>query len=194
MRYENTVTLASGQRLLIRSAGETDAAEVLRTFLKTHGETDYLLTYPEESTMTVAEEAQFLGKLEQDDRSAELVAELDGRIVGTAGISPVHSCVKLRHRADCGIGVEMAYWHLGIGRALMEACLECAARAGFLQMELQVVGENSAAIALYKKLGFRECGRNPWGFRTKEGRWQELVSMRKPLTTEPVENERDELP
>ena len=39
---------------------EVYAAEVLRTFDLTHAETDYLLTYPEENSFTVQEEAKFL--------------------------------------------------------------------------------------------------------------------------------------
>lgn len=45
-------------------------------------------------------------------------------------------------------------------------------------MELEVVSTNEAAIALYKKCGFIEYGRNPRGFRKKNGEWQELVLMR----------------
>ena len=45
-------------------------------------------------------------------------------------------------------------------------------------MELEVVADNARAIALYKKAGFAEYGRNPRGFRTRDGRWQENVLMR----------------
>lgn len=51
-------------------------------------------------------------------------------------------------------------------------------KAGFLQLELEVVAENENAIKLYQKYGFVEFGRNPRGFKTREGKWQELVLMR----------------
>ena len=184
MKFEKEFLIKDGRKLLIRHAEEKDAPEVLRSFLLTHGETDFLKTYPEESTMTAEDEARFLRRVEEDARSAELIAVLDGRVVGCAGISPVGTCLKLRHRADLGISVEMTYWRLGIGRALMECCLECAASAGYLQVELEVVGENTAAVGLYQKMGFREYGRHPMGFRRKDGQWQTLVYMRRPLCEE----------
>ena len=41
-----------------------------------------------------------------------------------------------------------------------------------------MVADNARAIALYKKLGFVEYGRNPRGFRKRTGDYQELVYMR----------------
>ena len=41
-----------------------------------------------------------------------------------------------------------------------------------------MVGDNETAVILYKKYGFVEYGRNPRGFLTRDGRWQELVLMR----------------
>ena len=66
----------------------------------------------------------------------------------------------------------------GIGRALAEACVDCARRAGYAQLELEAVAENKAALALYESLGFMEYGRNPKGFRSRYSGWQELVLMR----------------
>ena len=43
---------------------------------------------------------------------------------------------------------------------------------------LDVVAENTAARMLYERVGFTEYGRNPRGFRTRSGAWQELILMR----------------
>ena len=50
-------------------------------------------------------------------------------------------------------------------------------RAGYAQLELDVVADNAPALALYQSLGFAEYGRNPKGFRSRSGHWQELVLM-----------------
>ena len=84
----------------------------------------------------------------------------------------------MAHRANLGISVEKAYWGLGIGRAMTEACIECARNAGYEQLELEVVSENESAIRLYESVGFKEFGRNPKGFRSRETGYQELISMR----------------
>ena len=98
--------------------------------------------------------------------------------MGTAGIEAVGRKYKVRHRAEFGISVDKACWGLGIGRALTEACIECAKSAGYAQLELEVVAENTTAISLYRSVGFTEYGRNPRGFRSRVTGWQELVLMR----------------
>ena len=82
----------------------------------------------------------------------EIVAEINGKIVGTAGIDAVGGKFKISHRADFGIAILKEYCGLGIGSALTNACIECARAAGFSQLELNVVAENKAAVSLYKKL------------------------------------------
>lgn len=178
MKYSKTVPLKSGKTLTLRSAGEADGAAVLEVFNLTHAETEFLLTYPEESTLTAEEESAFLKKLEESDGKTELLALLDGKVAGTAGISAVGSTLKQRHRAEFGIGIARAFWGMGIGRALTEGCIECARAAGYEQLELDVVAENPRAVALYESLGFVEYGRNPMGFRKKDGAYQELILMR----------------
>ena len=41
-----------------------------------------------------------------------------------------------------------------------------------------VAAENETALALYRKAGFTEFGRNPRGLRKKDGQLQTLVYMR----------------
>ena len=101
----------------------------------------------------------------------------DGRVVATAGVDAVGTRDKLRHRAEFGISVLRAYWGLGLGRALTEACIQCAKEAGYEQIELTVVAENKRAIALYRKAGFVEFGRNPRGFRSRTSGYQEIIHM-----------------
>ena len=178
MKYNRTVTLKNGCECCIRNADAGDAAEALRNFLLTHGETDNLLSYPDESSMTVDDERNYLQQATDSQNAVELCAIIDGKLVGTAGIEPVGGREKLRHRAEFGVGIEKAYWGLGIGRALTAACIACAKAAGYAQLELQVVADNAAAVSLYESMGFTEYGRNPRGFRSRTAGWQTLVLMR----------------
>ena len=61
---------------------------------------------------------------------------------------------------------------------MTESCIGLARQAGYTQLELQAVADNRNAIRLYESAGFREYGRNPKGFRSRETGWQELVLMR----------------
>ncbi len=178
MQYNRVVTLKSGESCRLRNAEESDAQAVLDVFNQTHAETDYLLTYPEENTFDAAQEARFLKAQAESANEIEIVAEVDGEIAGTAGIEAVGGKYKLRHRADFGIAIARKFWGRGIGRALTEACIACARRAGYEQLELTVVADNARAIALYERLGFVEYGRNPRGFKSRAAGYQALVYMR----------------
>lgn len=183
MEYRETVPLKDGRTCVLRNGTEADGEALLDIFVLTHGQTDYLLTYADECTMTAQDEAQYLKEKTESPREIEILAEVGGAIVGSAGIGCVdEKKEKVRHRAEFGISVDRAYWGLGIGRALTRACIACARDAGYAQLELDVVAENAAAIALYRSEGFVEWGRNPRGFRTREGDWQELVLMRLELS------------
>lgn len=178
MKYRETVTLKDGRECLLRNGEASDAEEVYAVFNLTHEQTENLLTYPDENSMDISGERAFLIEQEESDNAIEICAFLEGKLVGTAGIEPIGSKEKLKHRADFGIALEKAYWGQGVGRALTRACIECAKQAGYLQLELSVVSTNVSAIVLYKSEGFVEYGRNPRGFRTRSGEWQELVLMR----------------
>ncbi|MBR0416416.1 MAG: GNAT family N-acetyltransferase [Firmicutes bacterium] len=178
MKYDKVIILKDGRECRIRNAAREDGEGVLRNFLLTHGETDFLTSYPDECTFTVEGEEEYMERKEASEREAEIVAEIDGEIVGTSGISSLGTYDKLKHRAVFGISVAKEYWGLGIGRALTECCIECARKAGYLQLELEAVADNKAALALYESAGFREYGRNPKAFRSRISGWQECVLMR----------------
>lgn len=181
MKYHRQVPLKNGTVALLRNGAESDGAAALENFLQTHRETDFLLTYPEETRITPQQEGAFLAQKEASPREIEILALVDGRIAGTAGIEAVGTKEKVRHRAEFGISVLKEYWGLGIGRALTEACIECAKAAGYAQLELTVAAENERAIALYQKVGFAAYGRNPKGFKSRAGGYQEILSMLLPL-------------
>ena len=178
MQYRKTIKLKNGRSCIIRNGAVQDAPAVLENFILTHGQTDFLATYPEENCFTLEQEEAFLKRKEEHAREVELVAEVDGVITGTAGVDCISNAEKLRHRGSFGISVDRAWWGLGIGRALTESCIECARAADYLQLELEVVADNRRAMELYKSVGFIEYGRNPKAFRSRNSGWQENVLMR----------------
>ena len=178
MEYCGTVILKDGRTCMIRNGTERDARAVLTNYILTHGQTDFLTTYPEEIRFTPDQEKDYLKKKTESSREAGLVAEVDGVIVGSAAVDSVRMAEKTKHRASFGISIDKAWWGLGIGRALTEACIKCARRAGYAQMELEVVADNERALSLYRSVGFVEYGRNPKGFFSRASGWQENILMR----------------
>lgn len=178
MRYAKTVVLKGGVELLVRNAIASDARVLRETMQRTHAETDYLLSYPDEQSADDEQEARSLEETERSSNEVELVAVIDGRIVGSAGVLAMRSRRKVAHRARFGISILKEYWGMGIGRALIEASIECARQGGYTQLELEVVADNERAVSLYRRAGFEEYGRNPRGYRSASALYQELVYMR----------------
>ena len=181
MHYHETITLKNSTTCTLRNANENDGAAVLDVFLLTHRQTDFLLSYNDENTFTAEDEARYLKEKSDSPDEIEILAEIDGKVVGTAGFTKIGHHYKVKHRAEFGIGIDEKYWGLGIGSALTKACIGCAQKAGYKQLELNCVANNKAALNLYQRLGFVEYGRNPLGFNSRNSGFQELVYMRKEL-------------
>lgn len=88
-----------------------------------------------------------------------------GNIVGHAELHGGKLPSEL-HRATLGMGIEAAYRGKGIGTDLLRAVLDWARGQPTLAwVDLGVFAGNSPAVALYRKLGFREVGRVTDRFR-----------------------------
>ena len=189
MVYSKTVVLKNGKEALIRNGDAPDGAAVYENFNQTHAETDFLTSYPDENSFDPEQEAQFLADKTKSPNEIQLVAVVDGNIAGSAGIEAVGKKYKVKHRAEFGITVSKAYWGIGLGKALTAACIQCARDAGYAQLELNVVAENDRAVALYRRFGFEEFGRNPKGFNSRFSGYQELLYMRLELQPYPGPSE-----
>ena len=178
MQYRKNLIMKNGQAAILRSGVASDGQAALEVFNLTHEETDFLLSYPDESAMDAEQESEFLERKTASANEVEILALVGNQVVGMAGIDAVGACHKVSHRAEFGICLVKEYWGLGLGTALTKACVQCAKDAGYAQVELDVVADNVSAIHLYQKLGFVEYGRNPKGFCSRMSGYQELIYMR----------------
>ena len=135
MKYDQKIILKNGDEAWLRNGDASDGDAVYEIFNLTHAETDYLLSYPDENSFDPEQEAQFLEEKTNSPNGIEIVAIVDGKVVGTAGIEAVGTKHKVRHRAEFGISVLKEYWGMGLGKALTGACIECAREAGYVQLE-----------------------------------------------------------
>lgn len=178
MQYRKNLIMKNGQAAILRSGVASDGQAALEVFNLTHEETDFLLSYPDESSMDAEQESEFLERKTASANEVEILALVGNQVVGMAGIDAVGACHKVSHRAEFGICLVKEYRGLGLGTALTKDCVQCAKDAGYAQVELDVVADNVSAIHLYQKLGFVEYGRNPKGFRSRRSGYQELIYMR----------------
>lgn len=87
-----------------------------------------------------------------EQRSQYLVALMDGKIVGGAGIAPfVHEPETCELKKLFLLPSSRGH---GIGAALTQACLAFAQAQGYTQCYLDTLSNMQAAISLYEQLGF----------------------------------------
>lgn len=105
MQYDQTVITPKGLIVHIRNGVASDGSAVLENFDLTHAETDYLLSYPDENHFDAEQESRYLEKKATSPNEIELIAFVDGKVAGTAGIDAIGAQYKVAHRAEFGIGI-----------------------------------------------------------------------------------------
>lgn len=121
--------------------------------------------------------ANKLKDVEKDTQMA-VVAEVDGRMVGSCEISPRFG--RLKHYGMLGISLKAGYRDAGIGQEMMREIESHAPRLGIEYLALEVFGTNEHAIHVYEKIGYKRIGAYPDGVKYK-GEYVDSVHMVKRL-------------
>ena len=80
MKYSKTIILKNGVECCLRNGIESDGQAVWDCFNLTHGQTDYLLSYPDENSFDVMQESQFLKEKSESSNEIEIVAVVGNRL------------------------------------------------------------------------------------------------------------------
>lgn len=105
--------------------------------------------------------------------SHRLVAELNGKVVGSASIGQ-NLRARMTHSGSIGLLVHADYWGQDIGSALMVALLDLADNwLGLMRVELEVFTDNPAAIHIYEKFGFEIEGTRRMAIFGGDGRFHD---------------------
>ncbi|KPF52806.1 hypothetical protein D621_10810 [beta proteobacterium AAP51] len=86
--------------------------------------------------------------------AAQFFAVDGDRVVGWADVFPAWAHA-VSHCGTLGMGVAPAYRGQGLGKRLLQACIEKAWQKGLTRITLEARADNTAAIALYEKFGFQ---------------------------------------
>ena len=177
MLYQTTtITLKNGKQATFRSPRKEDAAALLDYLRKTAEETDFVLRYPDEVTMTLEQEEAFIERINQSANSYMIICLVDGKHAGNCSMQ-FHDKRKVRHRGEVAIALVKEFWGMGIGTFMFEEMLQLAREYGASQLELGMVDGNERGLALYRKMGFREYGRLPNAFHQKDGTMRDEILM-----------------
>lgn len=147
---------------IVRAQAE-DAPALLEYLKIIGGETDNLSFGPEGVPLDEEAERAYLAAQAASRDNIQLLAKVNGEIIGTASINRKRG--RMHHRAEFGISLKKAWWGCGAAAALAEGVLAFAREAGVGQVDLEVRSDNGRAIALYEKLGFRKLCTFPDFFR-----------------------------
>jgi putative acetyltransferase len=101
---------------------------------------------------SLAQQMERMGQ--RRDNHHGLVAEIDGRVVGSLGLV-IETAPRRRHCGSIGMGVHDDFQGQGVGTALLAAAIDLADNwLGLRRLELHVYTDNAAGIRLYEKFGF----------------------------------------
>lgn len=140
-----------------------DAAALLEYLKIVGGETENLSFGAEGVPLDIEAERAYLDTQVQSHKNIQLLAKANGEIIGTASLNRQQK--RMSHRAEFGISVKKAWWGFGVASTLTEYILDFARKTGVEQINLEVRSDNSRAIALYKKFGFRKLCTFPGFFK-----------------------------
>ena len=96
-------------------------------------------------------------------------------IVGLYILHP-NNVGRCGHISNASFAVSSSVRGYGVGEILVKHCIEQARKLGFKILQFNaVVKSNTAALKLYKKLGFIQLGIIPNGFLLPNGTYEDII-------------------
>ncbi len=142
----------------IREVKTDDAYSFTELMKQVEIEAEYMLMEPGERKGTPEQTVKWLEQIEKKKNSTIFVAEHeDHRLVGYLAVIGGDT-IRTKHTAYVIIGILKGYTGRGIGTRLFTKLDEWAKQKHILRLELTVVVQNEAGVALYKKMGFEVEG------------------------------------
>ena len=149
--------------IVIREAEIDDAQEMISYLNIVGGESDHLMHGPDGFKVPVEAVKRRIQASHDADNSIILIALAGEKIIARAELYGYPEA-RLYHNAKFSISVRKDYWNRKIGTMLMTKIIERARSMNLRNIDLEVVADNQAAIALYRKMGFSDVGiyKNYW--------------------------------
>ena len=171
--------LQNGTELVVRRAQAGDEHRFAEVSRLCYLETRFLSRCEEDECSSAESMREWIEEMEDAQKEIQLVALVDGLLVGNGSITACLDRKKMKHKCDVNVAVLKEYWHLGIGKTMMEVLMEFARGAGYEQVNLNVASDNLRAIRLYEYLGFEESGRELHAMKHADGDYSDFVFMTK---------------
>jgi L-amino acid N-acyltransferase YncA len=155
--------------LQVRAAEARDANDIARIYLQ--ATQDHLATF-EHFLVTSEERVRWVA--EHAGKYPLLVAELNGRVLGWASLSPYQVRPRIEGIAELLIFIDRDYRRHGVGRELMRAIQSAARKEGHFKVIGRFVAHNDAGRTLCRMTGWREVGTHE-KHTFLDGRWHDVI-------------------
>lgn len=170
-------TLRTGETVTLRSATPADAAAILEFVAEVLSSADHVVTQADEFRLSDEEEAKWI----QDHSDAPghlcLLACCGDTVVGLLTVEAGNRR-RIAHCGTMAVSIRSTWRRNGIGTLLIRACLEWAHQnAQIEKVCLAVLATNTAALELYRRLGFIEEGRQFREIRFGPGSYVDEILM-----------------
>ena len=171
MAYK-TVKLKDGRTATFDWLREEDLPEVVEAINSVIREGKYL--FMNNKIMDMEEERRWF---ERGTKAGMLylVARVDDKLVGGASIHP-HTD-KRAHVVGFGVFIRDGYRNSGLGTTMTKTFIEIAKKRGFEVLQLSVYATNKRAFHVYKKCGYKECGKLTRDIKFLDGTYADRILM-----------------
>ena len=129
-------------------------------------------SFPQLEVLDLAAARDFFGS--QSYTGAAIITE--GNEVAGVYILHPNNVGRCGHICNASYAVKKNRRGMHIGEAMVRDCIKKGKELGFKILQFNaVVKSNNAALALYKKLGFKQLGIIPDGFMLKTGEYEDII-------------------
>ena len=154
--------------IIIREYCQNDLAEMIHIWNEIVEEG---IAFPQEDYLKADTGRDFF---EAQTYNAVAVDEDTNKVLGLYILHP-NNVGRCSHIANASYAIEKNVRGLHIGEKLVTDCLIQAKRLGFKIMQFNaVVISNTHARHLYERIGFKQLGVIPDGFRMKDGHYEDI--------------------
>ena len=130
------------------------------------------IAFPQDKEMTVDEAISFFNA---QTKTITAKDAKDEQVVGMYILHP-NNVGRCAHICNASYAVSKDCRGKGIGELLVKDCIKRAKECGFKILQFNaVVADNIPALNLYKKLGFKQLGTIPKGFKNIDGVYKDII-------------------
>jgi len=139
--------------MFIREIRLDDAESLIKLIKEVERNSDFMLMGAGERKTTAEQQRKQIKSIQEQHNSTIFVAEKEGELVGYL-IAIGGSAERKQHVAYLVIGILDEHRGKGIGTGLFQNVIDWAEKQSLSRLELTVVTQNEAGVALYKKNDF----------------------------------------